>query len=118
MHTLEINGRAVAVTDADEAEANAIFHSDSFKDDIRQFTSGGQPVWDGTSPFTVRAANEEEQELFDDASDEELDFDLDEDEEAAEDEGDDLDDEDDEDFDEDGASIMFLIEIDQLDGED
>lgn len=119
MYTLEINGVAIAMTDADEAEAREIFMSDSFKDDLRQFTSGGQPIWNGASDFVVRPANDDEEDLFDDALDDEEDMDDEDDVDgtavATEE---DLEDEDEDDFDDEGASIMFLVPIDQLDEED
>lgn len=102
MYTLEIGGVAVAMTDADEAEAREIFLSDDFKEDLGGFTSGGKPIWDGKAAFVIRVATEEESDLFDDAMDE------DEFEEEAF-EGDEP-----EDDGEDGASIMFLLDVDQL----
>lgn len=120
MFTLEINGTPIAVTDADESEARELFASNGFKQDLREFTTGGKPVWDGSSPFVVRAATEKEVEYFDDAALDDDDFDDDEEDgddvavavagETEEDdpEGDDFDD---------GSSVLFLIEIDQL-GED
>jgi hypothetical protein len=102
MFTLEIDGVAVAMTDADEAEAREIFDSEDFKADLADFTTDGKPVWDGKTPFTVRPATEDEEDLFDDSLE-------------ADDE-DDLEDED-EDEDEDGASVVFLVVVDQFDDE-
>lgn len=96
MFTLMIDGVAVAMTDADEAEAREIFESEDFKADLADFTTDGKPVWNGKSPFTVREATEEEQDLFDDSIDED-DEDIDEDDE--------------------GSSVVFLIVIDQFDDE-
>jgi len=96
MFTLEIDGVAVAMTDADEAEAREIFDSEDFKADLADFTTDGKPVWDGKSPFTIRPATEDEEDLFDDS----LEADEDEDEE-----------------DEDGASVVFLVMVDQFDDE-
>lgn len=98
MFTLEIAGLAVAVTDADEAQARDIFESEDFLDDIRGFTTEGKPVWDGEAAMTVRPATDEEIDAFSEIDD-------------LEDEDDEPDDE----FDEDGASIMFLIDVDQFD---
>lgn len=136
MFTLEIAGRAVAVTDAPETMARELFESSAFQEDLRAFTSEGRAVWDGAAAMLVRPATAEEEEEFEGAllADEEFDFDdlaLDEgsndnafdpakgegaflsrDAAGAEDE-EDLD-EDDED-DEGGPQIMFLIDIDQLD---
>ena len=96
MFTLEIDGVAVAMTDADEAEAREIFDSEDFKADLADFTTDGKPVWDGKSSFTIRPATEDEEDLFDDS----LEADDDEDEE-----------------DEDGASVVFLVMVDQFDDE-
>ncbi len=100
MFTLEIDGVAVAMTDADEAEAREIFDSEDFKADLAEFTTDGKPVWDGKSPFVIRPANEDEEDLFDDSH-----------------EADDEDELDDEDEDEDGASVVFLVMVDQFDDE-
>jgi hypothetical protein len=106
MYTLEIAGIAIATTDADEAEAREIFESEDFLDDIRGFTSGGTPIWDGVAAFTVRPANEDEIDAFGEIDDIE-----DLDDEVGAEEGDE--------FDEDGANIMFLLDIDQFeDGEE
>ena len=95
MYTLVIDGVAVAMTDADEAEAREIFDSEDFKADLADFTSDGKPLWNGTSPFEVRPATEDEEDLFDDS--------LDEDDEEEEEE--------------DGASVVFLVVVDQFDDE-
>jgi len=97
MYTLEIRGVAVATTDADEAEAREIFLSDEFKEDIASLTADGKLIWDGEAPLTVRAATDEEKELFGDAM---------------------VDDEEDEEDEDEGASVMFLVDIDQFDEED
>ena len=39
MFTLEIDGKPVAITDTDEAQARAIFESDKFKQDLTVLTS-------------------------------------------------------------------------------
>ena len=96
MYTLVIDGVAVAMTDADEAEAREIFDSEDFKADLSDFTSDGKPLWNGETAFTIRPANEDEEDLFDDSLD--------------------MDDEDEEDED-DGASVVFLVVVDQFDDE-
>ncbi|MDN2578454.1 hypothetical protein [Aquibium sp. ELW1220] len=98
MYTLVIDGVAVAMTDADEAEAREIFDSEDFKADLADFTTDGKPVWNGKTPFEVRPATEDEEDLFDDSLD-----------------GDDEDEEDEEE--EDGASVVFLVMVDQFDDE-
>jgi hypothetical protein len=116
MFVLMIDGTPVAVTDADQAEAEALFASEGFKEDLKSFTSGGQPVWNGTTAFVVRPATEDELEMFEDA--------LADDEEFEDEELDDADlaaGEDDEDFDDEdedgGYSVMFLVAVDQLSDE-
>jgi len=100
MYTLVIDGVAVAMTDADEAEAREIFDSEDFKADLADFTTDGKPVWNGTSPFEIRAATDEEEDLFDDSLD-----------------GDDDDEDEADDGEEDGASVVFLVVVDQFDDE-
>jgi hypothetical protein len=60
MFTLEIGGNPVAITDADEAQARAIFESDEFKHDLTVLTREGTPLWDGSAPLNVRSASQEE----------------------------------------------------------
>ena len=74
MFTLEIAGMPIAITDADEAQARAIFESDEFKQDLTALTSEGMPLWDGQAPLTIRAASREEITAFE-APDQELDDD-------------------------------------------
>lgn len=93
MFTLEIAGRPVAITAADQAQAHELFDSQNFKDDLRSLESEGRPLWDGAAPFTVRPASEDEIEAFDDA--------LSEDDEA----------------DEDGINVLFLAPVDSPDGD-
>jgi hypothetical protein len=64
MFTLEIGGNPVAITDADEAQARAIFESDEFKHDLTVLTSEGTPLWDGSAPLNVRSASQEEAAAF------------------------------------------------------
>ena len=106
MFTLEIEGTAVAVINSDEASAKDLFTCEGFKEDIRTMTSDGKPLWNGTSPLTIRAANEDEIEIFEDA--------------LAEDdgEGDFVDDPryaEADDSEEDEADIVFLVDIDEDD---
>ncbi|GJD37495.1 hypothetical protein [Methylobacterium aerolatum] len=107
MFTLEIEGTAVAVINSDEASAKDLFTCDGFKEDIRTMTSGGKPLWDGKADLKVRASNEDEIEIFEDAlaeDDGEGEFVDDPRYEGAE-EGDD----------EDEADIVFLVDIDEAD---
>lgn len=113
MHTLLIDGVAIAVTDADKDGAEALFGSDGFKDDLRTLTAEGRPLWDGASAFVIREANEDEAALFDesDFDDEDL-----EEEDADEDADDELDEDEDNDGfdDEDAIEVMFLVPVDQF----
>ncbi len=91
MFTLEIAGQAVAITDADQEGAQELFNSEEFKGDLRGLESEGRPLWDGSTPFTVRAATDEEIEAFDDAMSE------------------------DDDADEGGINVLFLAPVDDAD---
>jgi hypothetical protein len=102
MFTLEIDGKAVAITNADREQAEELFQSQDFKDDLVALTSDGRPLWNGTSPLTVRPASDEETEAFDDAMAEE-------EEDEGEEEKEDQDAEDEED----SVDVMFLVDIDE-----
>ncbi|WP_162559420.1 hypothetical protein [Microvirga sp. 17 mud 1-3] len=107
MFTLEIAGKAIAITNADEEQARELFMSEDFREDLKSFTSEGQPLWDGSAAFTVRRASDDEIEAFDDAiAEDEEDWD----EEEVEDS--------DEDDDEDGIDVMFLVTVDEMDDQD
>ena len=96
MVTLEIAGKAVAVTNADEERARELFLSESFKDDLKSFKSGGRSLWDGSAALTTRPASEDEIDAFNEALDEG--------------------DEDDEDLDDDlDIDVVFLVSIDEID---
>ena len=110
MFTLEIDGTAIAVINSDEATARDLFTCDGFKDDIRTMTSAGKPLWNGTSELKVRAATEDEIEIFEDAlaeDDGSGDFEADP-HHADAGEGDE----------EDEADIVFLVDIDDEGDED
>jgi hypothetical protein len=64
MYTLEIGGTPIAVTDGNEGRAHNLFGSEAFRDDLRGLESDGQPLWDGSSPLTVRPASSREQAAF------------------------------------------------------
>lgn len=100
MYTLAIGGRAVAVTNATEAQAQELFSSEEFREDIVTLTSEGTPLWDGSAPMEIRAATPEELDAFEDA----MSDDEDEDEDL---EDDDLDDEE-------GIDVLFLVQIDGM----
>lgn len=96
MVTLEIDGKAVAVTNADEEQARELFLSESFKDDLKSFKSESRSLWDGSAALTTRPASEDEIDAFYEA--------LDEEDEVDEDDDDDLD-----------IDVVFLVSIDEID---
>lgn len=98
MFTLEIAGKPIAVTNADEEQAQELFMSEDFKSDLLSLRSGDRPLWDGSAALTIRPASEEEMDAVDEALEDE---DEDEDEDA---EDDDL-----------GIDVVFLVEIDEMD---
>ncbi|MEN9709871.1 MAG: hypothetical protein RIQ68_2279 [Pseudomonadota bacterium] len=90
MFTIEIAGRAIAVTNADQSQARELIESEEFREDLAFLLSNGKPVWDGKAELVLRAAKADEVEEFEDAED------LDDDE--MEDDGD--------------PAVVFLIDID------
>jgi len=64
MFTLEIGGRPIAITDAEEAQARAIFESGEFKQDLAVMTSDGVPLWDGKARLSIRPASDDEVSAF------------------------------------------------------
>jgi len=92
MFTLEIGGKPIAITDAEEVQARDIFESDEFRQDLTAMTSEGTPLWDGRAPLTVRPASPEEVAIF----------------EAPDADADDFDDE----AEDDGLFVTFLVPID------
>ena len=102
MFTLEIKGTPIVVTNATEEEAAGLFESEEFKEDLRTLTSEGTPLWDGKSPLTVRPASEDEIDSFEEAMND------DEYEDEDEDETDD---------DEEPIDVVFLVEIDAMEGD-
>ena len=96
MVTLEIDGKAVAVTNADETQARELFLSESFKDDLKSFKSESRSLWDGSATLATRPASEDEIDAFYEA--------LDEEDEVDEDDDDDLD-----------IDVVFLVSIDEID---
>ena len=99
MVTLEIAGKAVAVTNADGEQARELFFSESFKEDLTSFKSEGRSLWDGSAALTVRPASEDEIDAFNEALDED-----DEDEDEDDNIDDDLD-----------IDVVFLVSIDEID---
>jgi hypothetical protein len=95
MFTVEIGGRAIAVTNADEDQARELIDSEEFREDLTIIHSEGKPIWDGKSKLEIRTATKDEEEEFESA--------------------DDLDDEDDSD---DEPSVVFLVDIDDDEDEE
>src|SRR4029453_19177629 len=98
MVTLEIDGKAVAVTNADEEQARELFLSESFKDDLKSFKSESRSLWDGSATLATRPASEDEIDAFYEALDEE-------------DEVDENDEDSDHDLDIDAVFRVFITEI-------
>jgi len=103
MFILEIAGKAIAITNADEDQAREVFMSEDFKDDLKSFSSEGKPLWDGVTALKIRRATDDEIDAFD---------------EAMEDDADDFEEDEDDEDDEDGIDVMFLALIDDVDDED
>ncbi|HEX2554046.1 MAG TPA: hypothetical protein VHL98_10105 [Microvirga sp.] len=100
MFTLEIKGTAIAVTNADQDEASGLFESEEFKEDLKTLTTDGTALWDGRTALTIRPASEDEIDAFDEAMNDE-----------------DYEDEDEEDDDEEPIDVVFLVEIDAMEGD-
>jgi hypothetical protein len=64
MFTLEIDGTAIAITDADESQAWEIVESEAFQQDLMAMTSEGTLLWDGRAPLIIRPASRQETEAF------------------------------------------------------
>lgn len=96
MFTLEIGGKAVAVTNAAGDQARELFLSDSFRQDLISFRSAGRPLWDGSAHLMIRAASEDEIGIFDAA--------LEEDDQSEEEDRSGLD-----------IDVVFLVTIDAID---
>jgi hypothetical protein len=103
MFTLEIGGRAIAVTDADHDEAQALLNSEEFKEDLKSLEDENGPIWDGRAALMVRPATDDEIAEFEQVEDEE---------DSESDSHDGLSSED-----EDGPLIMFLVPINDPDEE-
>jgi hypothetical protein len=113
MFTLEINGTALVVTNADEVSARALLESEEFKEDLKSFTTDGRALWDGKAPLTVRPATEDEIDSFDEAlNDDEYEEEEEDADDGAEPKAANDDDEGD---DEEPIDIVFLVEIDEQD---
>ncbi|EIM30138.1 hypothetical protein [Microvirga lotononidis] len=64
MFTLEIDGTAIAITDANGSLAWEIVNSNAFRQDLMAMTSDGTPLWDGRVPMVIRPAPPQETEAF------------------------------------------------------
>jgi hypothetical protein len=121
MFTLEIDGVAIAVINGSEEVANDLFTCDGFKDDIQTMKSDGKVLWNGTSPLKIRAATEEETEIFEDAlaeDDSEEDEPYEPDAHHAKASNDDEAQDGEDDDEEEDADIVFLVDIDEDGGLD
>lgn len=99
MFTVEIGGRAIAVTNADESQARELIESEEFREDLTVILSDGKPVWDGKTEIGLRPATKDEEEEFESADD------IEDEEEEEEGDGDE-------------PSVVFLIDIDDEEDED
>lgn len=97
MLTLEINGKAIAVIDADAESARDLLEDEDFREDLQSITSGGEPMWDGIAPLHLRPANAAEEKVANEADDE---------------------DEDEEDVEEGDLLVVFLVPLDDEEVED
>ena len=102
MFTIEIAGRPVAVTDANEEEPRKLLEGEEFRADLLRLETDGGPLWNGRSALTVRAATEDEIAEFEQVDDDEDEDDEEGDEDAEEEE---------EDEDAEVAVIVFLVPI-------
>lgn len=105
MFTLEINGTALVVTNADEDQARELLESEDFKEDLLALTTDGRPLWDGSAALTIRPATADESDAFEDALNDNG-YEEEEDEDGETDDGDEP------------IDIVFLVEIDEMDDED
>src|SRR4051794_6699946 len=64
MFTLEVAGKAIAVTDASEEDARELLESDAFKADMMEAESDGAPMWDGFATMSIRPATRAEIAAF------------------------------------------------------
>lgn len=87
MFTIEIAGKPVAVTDAEEEDARKLLEGEEFRTDLRRLETDGGPLWNGRSALTLRPATADEIAEFeqvDEDDDDEADEDADEDDDDAE----------------------------------
>lgn len=73
LFTVEVAGRPVLVFSEDSRDAAEELATSLIGPDLQEFESGGQPLWDGEAPLSVREADAEEsarwQQGFDEAQD-------------------------------------------------
>jgi hypothetical protein len=95
---LEIKGTPVMAFDADNMDdARAYAEDPEEREDLKELTSNGLRLWNGTDPIDVRAATEDEADLF---------------EEMREDDWEEEPHADPEDF------AVYLVPLDDIDGDD
>ncbi|MBK1662502.1 hypothetical protein [Paracraurococcus ruber] len=57
LFTVLVGGRPVLVFAEEDQEAATELATSLIGPDLQEFESGGQPVWDGQAPLSVRAAD-------------------------------------------------------------
>jgi hypothetical protein len=86
MVTIEVAGRAIAVTDASAEQARQLFDDEEFCLGLLTIASSDELLWDKGRPFTIRPSADAEVEAF---------------ETSLEDRSDD-----------DGINVLFLVPLD------
>jgi len=71
IYVLEIKGTAVLAFEADSLnDAREFAESIGEEDDLKELTSNGAPLWNGSDPISVRLATGEEADLFEEEREE------------------------------------------------
>jgi hypothetical protein len=65
MVTIEVSGRAIAVTDATAEQAQALFADADFRLGLLAIASSVEPIWDMAEAVTIRPAADAEVAAFD-----------------------------------------------------
>jgi hypothetical protein len=60
---IQIDGRTVALAEGDDV-VTRLNGDRLLRDTVRYLKRGGQPLWNGTSPFTARPATDAESDAF------------------------------------------------------
>jgi hypothetical protein len=68
---LQIKGKAVLAFEADSLEDAQAYAKDADElEDLKELTSNGAPLWNGTDAIDVRAATDDEADLFEEEREE------------------------------------------------